>query len=501
MTEYIADEPNGVPETPAKESGSACPCSSGCAACGHSDGCPACGDAMPGASGEETKRSRSEPDAVPETNDGEQTGSAENTKVQEEQSAGQPDVEIIGIRFKKQGKLYYFDPAGFSVSKDDHVIVDTARGPEYGVVSLANQTVPAREVVQPLRRVIRVATEEDEARYRSNLEKETEAFNIGLEKIEEHKLDMKLVDVEYTFDNSKLLFYFTADGRVDFRDLVKSLASVFHTRIELRQIGIRDEAKMMGGLGVCGRPFCCASFLSDFVQVSIKMAKEQNLSLNSTKISGACGRLMCCLRYEHEAYLAETALTPKVDAVVITPDGEGIVTETSPLRGLCKVRLLKENETSPKLYHRDDLKPTDKTRKDLPVQPERRITEHIEERQERPERPRIKPKRRESLDAPPITPDTEAACTDGSVSNQPSAVKSAAAGPEAARPGAAGKKRNRPPRDGNRENGREQKKPQNAGSPRQRPPKRSRDNRGGRQNAGGGSNPHEKQQPEKPKNT
>ncbi len=501
MTEYIADEPNGVPEPPAKESGSACPCSSGCAACGHSDGCPACGDTMPGASGEETERSRSEPDAVPETNDGEQTGSAENTKVQEEQNAGQPDVEIIGIRFKKQGKLYYFDPAGFSVSKDDHVIVDTARGPEYGVVSLANQTVPAREVVQPLRRVIRVATEEDEARYRSNLEKETEAFNIGLEKIEEHKLDMKLVDVEYTFDNSKLLFYFTADGRVDFRDLVKSLASVFHTRIELRQIGIRDEAKMMGGLGVCGRPFCCASFLSDFVQVSIKMAKEQNLSLNSTKISGACGRLMCCLRYEHEAYLAETALTPKVDAVVITPDGEGIVTETSPLRGLCKVRLLKENETSPKLYHRDDLKPTDKTRKDLPVQPERRITEHIEERQEKPERPRIKPKRRESLDAPPITPDAEAACTDGSVSVQPPAIKSGAAGPETAKPGAAGKKRNRLPKDGNRENGREQKKPQSAGSPRQRPPKRSRDNRGGRQNAGGGSNPHEKQQPEKPKNT
>ena len=489
MTEYIADEPNGISQQPenAPDSG----CLGSCAACGQSDACHACGDTAFSGSGEP----QDDRMTVPTKAEDAANIPADPAKEQE-QNAGQPDIEIIGIRFKKQGKLYYFDPAGFSAAKDDHVIVDTARGPEYGVVALSNQTVPAREVVQPLRKVIRIATEEDEVRYRNNLEKETEAFNICLEKIEEHKLDMKLVDVEYTFDNSKLLFYFTADGRVDFRDLVKSLASVFHTRIELRQIGIRDEAKMMGGLGVCGRPFCCASFLSDFVQVSIKMAKEQNLSLNSTKISGACGRLMCCLRYEHEAYLAETALTPKVDAVVITPDGEGIVTETSPLRGLCKVRLLKENDTSLKLYHRDDLKPTDKTRKDLPVQPERRSGEHAEERPEKPERPRIKPKRRESLDAPPVSQNTETERTGEPKPVQPIASKPVS-GSEAPKTGAANKKRNRPQRDGNKENSKDQKKPQNSGGNKQRPPKRNRDNRGGRQNAGGNGNPREKQASEK----
>lgn len=263
--------------------------------------------------------------------------------------------EVIGVRFKQNGKVYYFDPSGMKFRRDDHVIVDTSRGIEYGFVSMANRDVPAREVVLPLRKVVRAATPDDEQRYEANLEKETEAYNLCLSKIEEHRLDMKLVDVEYTFDNSKLLFYFTAEGRVDFRELVKDLASVFRTRIELRQIGIRDEAKLMGGLGVCGRPFCCASFLPDFVQVSIKMAKEQNLSLNSAKISGACGRLMCCLRYEYDTYSEEIAKTPKVDSIVDTPDGEGIVVETSPLAGLCKVSLAK-NPASIQLYHRDDLK-------------------------------------------------------------------------------------------------------------------------------------------------
>jgi len=265
-------------------------------------------------------------------------------------------VEIIGVYFKKSGKVYYFDPSGFTVSRDDHVIVETVRGLEFGYVSVENRMVPAREIVPPLRKVVRIATEEDENIRRQNEQKEIEAFNICLTKIEEHNLDMKLVEVEYTFDNSKLLFYFTSEGRVDFRELVKDLATVFRTRIELRQIGIRDEAKMMGGLGICGRPFCCKTFLPDFVQVSIKMAKEQNISLNSTKISGACNRLMCCLRYEYDTYLAEAALTPKVGSEVLTPDGEGIVTETTPINGIVKVTLKQHPEKPPVIYHRDDLK-------------------------------------------------------------------------------------------------------------------------------------------------
>ncbi len=264
------------------------------------------------------------------------------------------EYEVVGVRFKQNGKVYYFDPNGLSLQKDVNVIVDTARGIEFGTVLIPNRTVPAKEVVLPLRKAVRVATPEDEKHRLANEEKETEAYNLCLSKIEERRLDMKLVDVEFTFDNSKLLFYFTAEGRVDFRDLVKDLASVFRTRIELRQIGIRDEAKLLGGLGVCGRPFCCASFLPDFVQVSIKMAKEQNLSLNAAKISGACGRLMCCLRYEYDTYCEEIALTPKVDSLVDTPDGEGVVVETSPLAGVCKVSLNK-NPASLVLYHRDDL--------------------------------------------------------------------------------------------------------------------------------------------------
>ncbi|HIX92066.1 MAG TPA: stage 0 sporulation family protein [Firmicutes bacterium] len=263
--------------------------------------------------------------------------------------------EIVGVRFKSAGKIYYFDPNGMRFSKDDSVIVDTARGLEFGIVDLSNRMVSEREVVMPLRQVIRPATPDDIARAEANAANAAEAFGICNDKIAEHKLEMKLVDVEYTFDNSKLLFYFTADGRVDFRELVKDLASVFRTRIELRQIGIRDETKLLGGLGICGRPFCCKTFLSDFVQVSIKMAKEQNLSLNSVKISGACGRLMCCLRYEYDTYQEEIRRTPKVDQVVSTPDGDGVVIEVQPLAGLVRVKFIDKPDTLPKVYHRDNV--------------------------------------------------------------------------------------------------------------------------------------------------
>ncbi len=260
-------------------------------------------------------------------------------------------TEIVSVRFRNAGKVYYFDPVGFHVDSGDNVIVETARGIEFGFVASGNQYVPTSKIVPPLRPVIRVATDEDKAHYEHNKQLEAEAFAVWHTKTAEHNLDMKLIEAEYTFDNSKLLFYFASENRVDFRDLVKDLASVFRTRIELRQIGIRDEAKMMGGLGVCGRPFCCCSFLSDFVQVSIKMAKEQNLSLNSSKISGTCGRLMCCLRYEHETYEEEIAKTPPVDSTVKTADGIGVVTEISPLTGFIKVKL----EDGVKPYHRDDV--------------------------------------------------------------------------------------------------------------------------------------------------
>ncbi len=263
--------------------------------------------------------------------------------------------EIIGVRFKETGKIYYFDPNGMQITENDHVIVETARGIEYGNVAVPNRIVGEKDVVLPLRSVIRIATEEDDRIYEENKRKEKDAAKICLEKIAEHRLGMKLVDVEYTFDNSKLLFYFTADGRVDFRELVKSLASIFRTRIELRQIGIRDETKMIGGLGVCGRPFCCKKFLDDFVQVSIKMAKEQNLSLNSQKISGACGRLMCCLRYEHEVYEEALAKLPKMDSLVETPDGKGYVCELVPLAGLVKVRFAGDRSMI-RSYIKDDVK-------------------------------------------------------------------------------------------------------------------------------------------------
>ncbi|MBE6613677.1 MAG: stage 0 sporulation protein [Ruminococcaceae bacterium] len=264
-------------------------------------------------------------------------------------------IEIIGVRFKDAGKVYFFAPGSVKAETGDTVIVETARGTEYGFVAAGNKMVPSSEIVPPLRPILRLSTQADRERYESNKKLEAQAFEICQEKIREHGLEMKLIEAEYTFDNSKLLFYFSAEVRVDFRELVKDLASVFRTRIELRQIGIRDEAKMLGGLGVCGRPFCCATFLSDFMQVSIKMAKEQNLSLNSSKISGTCGRLMCCLRYEHETYEEEIRRTPPVDSYVKTPEGVGVVTETSPLTGFIKVRLGDRQNEMIKTFHRDQV--------------------------------------------------------------------------------------------------------------------------------------------------
>lgn len=265
-------------------------------------------------------------------------------------------VEVIGIRFKKVGKVYYFEPNGIKATKGEFAIVETARGPEFGEVFVANKLVGVSETVPPLRPVIRIATKDDIAHNEDNIKKEKDAFDVCLKQIEKHELDMKLVDAQYTFDNSKLLFYFTSSGRVDFRELVKDLAAVFRTRIELRQIGIRDEAKLIGGLGACGRPLCCATFLSDFVQVSIKMAKEQGLFLNSSKISGTCGRLMCCLRYEQDTYEYEIARTPAVDSTVKTPDGVGTVIESHPLSGLLKVRIGNQEDSTIKIHHRDNVK-------------------------------------------------------------------------------------------------------------------------------------------------
>ena len=263
-----------------------------------------------------------------------------------------PYTEVVGICFKDGGKIYYFEPNGTNPSVGDFAIVETSRGMEFGKIACAKKSVKTEDVVQPLRQIIRIATDDDKKTNEENKKKEAEALKICQVKISEHGLEMKLVESEYTFDCSKLTFYFTADGRIDFRDLVKDLASTFRTRIELRQIGIRDEAKFMGGLGICGRPFCCSSFLPDFVQVSIKMAKEQNLSLNSAKISGACGRLMCCLRYEYETYIQEAKLTPPVDSTVKTEDGIGTVTETNPLKGTVKVSI----NDSVKVYKRENVK-------------------------------------------------------------------------------------------------------------------------------------------------
>ena len=271
---------------------------------------------------------------------------------------------VVGVRFQKVGKVYYFDPADGVFSCGDRVIVETARGIECGEVALANREVPEEEVVRPLKSVIRRADEADLRRVEENHRKEEAAAAICREKIQKHGLEMKLVDVEYTFDGGKILFYFTADGRVDFRELVKDLASVFRTRIELRQIGVRDEAKMLGGLGICGRPFCCSTFLGDFQPVSIKMAKEQGLSLNPTKISGACGRLMCCLKYEQEAYEDLLRRTPRVGAAVQTPDGEGTVVEVNLLTGAVKVRLTDGDTASENYFNREELRPARRRREE-----------------------------------------------------------------------------------------------------------------------------------------
>ena len=264
-------------------------------------------------------------------------------------------IHVAGIRFKPNGKIYFFDNSGITLKNGGHAIVDTARGLEYGEVAFADKEVKESSLVLPLRNVVRAATEEDAVKNQQNKIKEEEAFKTCLEKIEHHKLDMKLIEAQYSFDNSKLLFYFTSANRVDFRELVKDLASVFKTRIELRQIGIRDEAKIMGGLGACGRALCCATFLSDFAQVSIKMAKEQNLSLNSGKISGCCGRLMCCLQYEYSTYVEESKKTPPVEATVKTREGVGIVTESSPLAGTIKVKLNDKPDMAPVLFKREDV--------------------------------------------------------------------------------------------------------------------------------------------------
>ncbi|MBQ8381189.1 MAG: stage 0 sporulation family protein [Clostridia bacterium] len=288
------------------------------------------------------------------------------------------EVEIVGISFRDAGKIYYFAPGKLKLSVGQRVIVDTARGTEMGTVKIANKKVPAKEVVSALKVVTRVATKDDLARDAKNREMELDAALICKKKIASHGLGMRLVSVEYTFDNSKLIFYFTCESRVDFRELVKDLASTFRTRIELRQIGIRDAAKLMGGLGICGRKYCCSGFLTDFVQVSIKMAKEQNFSLNSAKVSGACGRLMCCLRYEHDTYEAAIRVTPPVGSIVKTEDGEGTVIETKPLAEEIRVKLNDNDKDMPKFYKiknvkiikvpkRQNTKQNDDDESDIPV--------------------------------------------------------------------------------------------------------------------------------------
>ena len=265
-------------------------------------------------------------------------------------------VEIVGVNFREAGKIYYFSPEDNKFALGERVIVETSRGVEMGTVKVPNKTIDSSEIISPLKPVTRSATKEDIQHYEKNRAAEEEAIAICQKKVEAHNLGMKLVGAEYTFDNSKLIFYFTCESRVDFRELVRDLASTFRTRIELRQIGIRDEAKMLGGIGVCGRKLCCSGFLSDFVQVSIKMAKEQNFSLNSSKVSGACGRLMCCLRYEHETYEEAIKQTPPNGSVVKTVDGEGVVIETKPLAREIKVRLNDNDKDAPKIYKCSEVK-------------------------------------------------------------------------------------------------------------------------------------------------
>ena len=265
-------------------------------------------------------------------------------------------VKVIGVRFKNTGKMYYFNPNGFEIKNGMNVIVETARGVEFGEAVSDIKEIEDEEAVLPLKDVIRIATEEDVQTHNSNIEKEKTAFDICNEKIAKHELQMKLIDVEYTFDGNKILFYFIAESRVDFRELVKDLASVFKTRIELRQVGVRDQAKAVGGLGICGRVICCASATGEFQPVSIKMAKEQSLSLSPTKISGTCGRLMCCLKYEQEAYEDAIHRLPGVGSIVETPEGQGVITEVNLLRETVKIRLDRETETDLAVYPVDEIK-------------------------------------------------------------------------------------------------------------------------------------------------
>ena len=265
-------------------------------------------------------------------------------------------TNIVGVRFKAVGKIYYFDPLDFDIKEGDSVIVETARGIEMGTVVFPKREVDDDDVIKPLKTVMRIADEKDFAIKESNSKKEKEAFKICLEKIKEHGLEMKLVDVEYTFDASKILFYFTADGRIDFRELVKDLATVFKTRIELRQIGVRDETKIVGSVGICGRGICCSQFLGEFEPVSINMAKKQNLSLNPTKISGVCGRLMCCLKYEQDCYDELLKITPRKGAVVETPHGVGTVEYVNILKGILKVKIENERESSYQDCHISEVK-------------------------------------------------------------------------------------------------------------------------------------------------
>ncbi|MBR6533400.1 MAG: stage 0 sporulation family protein [Clostridia bacterium] len=263
-------------------------------------------------------------------------------------------TEVVSVKFKDTGKAYYFSPAGKTVSVGDKVIVETQNGNEMGIIAEANHQVGDEELVLPLKKMLRIATEKDFKRIEENKKKADDAFKVCEKQIEQHELDMKLVDVEYSFDGSKIVFFFTSDGRVDFRELVKDLAAKFHTRIELRQIGVRDEAKMLGGIGICGQPYCCKRFLNDFEPVSIKMAKEQGLSLNPTKISGSCGRLMCCLKYEEDAYSHLASITPNVGATVRTPDGLGTVTDVNLVTGNLYVKL-HDSESMPIKMHRDNV--------------------------------------------------------------------------------------------------------------------------------------------------
>jgi len=266
--------------------------------------------------------------------------------------------KVVGVRFKKAGKIYYFDPHDLELETGEYAIVETSRGVEYGKIVVGPKEVPEEDIVSPLKKVIRKATEEDAEKVADNRKKESKAFDICLEKINEHGLPMKLIDVEYTFDNSKVIFYFTAEGRVDFRELVKDLAAIFRTRIELRQIGVRDEAKMIGGIGPCGRSLCCRSFLGEFEPVSIKMAKEQNLSLNPTKISGLCGRLMCCLKYEQDYYEEIGKKMPKVNKEVITPHGPGVVISCNVLTEKVKIKVIQEDGTPEVLeFHFSEITP------------------------------------------------------------------------------------------------------------------------------------------------